>query len=62
MTKNKLLQLETLFDKIILYINSYIQRMPLEIEKISKFYLKLLSSVKKKSLEIWSYFFPLSQN
>ena len=38
------------FDKIILHINSYI--LPLKIDKISKFCLKLLSSVKKK---VWRF-------
>ena len=35
--------------------------MPLKIDKISKFYLKLLSSVKEKSGDLAIFFWP-SQN
>ena len=54
------IQLETLFNKIILCINSYILRMPLKIDEISRFYLKLLS-VKKRSGDLVIFFWP-SQN
>ena len=48
------------FDKIILHINSYI--LPLKIDKISKFCLKLLSSVKKKSGDLVIFFWPEYRN